>query len=598
MHHRGVRLGGDEPSYIGESYALGRLHTWNLGAAFSLSAVRHLLGVGRSYELYVLSHGVQFPSHAIGFSLVLAPSLALVASLSAVHVELLVLLCALVVWLGVEVTRFARVPRTWLLVVVALFLAPGFLVATTQVYPDLLSGLLLAVIIVRLMVVERDGPSSVGSLAVTSTLVFAFVWLDDKNIVVGLIVGTIAALIARRRGASRREVLALTGIALLGVVGVVAFNLYAYGHPLGAPQGLDAFSGASLDKIAALVFDRGDGILVQSPVALLGLVGALRWRRHAPLSISAGALAVAVLFWANASVAGGMSGASFSGRYQWEALPLALGLGGLILLELATKRPRIAAVVLGVVLLLAVDESWAVFTSRPNASSFVTYGWDPATYVSWWGRLDPSPILNYALYGWSNARNLWGLGTLTALAVAVALALVASLGRVRRLARIAAAAAVFAVFCWGMTLTSPFMLPTAMHYTASDLGPLPLRVPGRAVRVEGSQRHGTILFGPRLEVLPGRYRITVSYALSDPSPHAARLAAVEVGKGARASSAVYLRSTSSPEATRQSVAIEVAAPGELSAALTWRGTGRLTVWTVSIAKVATCSVVDCEGGLL
>jgi len=599
VHQRGVTLSGDEPSYVGEAYALGRLHTWDLGKAFASSGLHHLLGASSSLLQEVSSHGIQFPYHPIGYSLVLAPSLAIANSLVAVHLELLVLMSALVIWLGVEVTRVAHASRGWLLLLVALFLAPGYLLATTQVYPDLLSGLVLALAVIRLMAIEHDGPSGIWSAAVTGTLIFAFVWLDNKNIVIGILLGTVAALMARRRGATSGERIALVGLALLGVAGVVTVNVYAYGHPLGPVQDLAPFSAGALTKSLALVFDRSHGILVQSPATFLGLVGAAQWWRRTPWSVTAGIAAMAVALVANASLVGGMSGGSFVGRYEWEALPLALAFGGLLLIELARSRSRAVAGVVTVLILFAALESWALIISRPTAASFISGAWDPAADLGWWGRLDPSPILNFSSGEWSNARNLWGLGTLMALALAAALTSARLLHGKRLLARQSVVLVLTALLCWGMALASPFLLPaTPLRYAASDLGPLPLPVPSRAITVDGPGHQGTILSGPNVEVLPGRYRVTVIYNLNDSSTHSANFRVFERGASSQRSATASLVRSSSPRATRQSVKLNVTKAGQLSVRLKWRGSGRLTVWSVTIAKVATCHVVECQGGLL
>ena len=598
VHHRAVNLSGDEPSYVGEAIALGRLHTWNLGSAFASSDFNRLAGTSAPIEQFVRSHGIQFPYHAIGFSVLFAPILALVDSLGAVHLELLVLLSVLVVWLGVEVTILTRTPRSWLFFVAVLFLAPGYLLATTQIYPDLLSGLILAVAIVRIMVVERNGPAGTWPSVVTGALLFSFVWLDDKNIVIGILIGAIATLVARRRGATNREVIVFSCLGLLGVVGVTSLNIYAYGHPLGPLQDIAPFSIDGLTKMVALVFDRRHGILVQSPATLLGLVGAVRWWRRTPWSVTVGVLAMAVVLVGNASLVTGMAGGSFVGRYEWEALPLALAFGGLYLVELATTRRRATVVIVGAILLLGLIESWAIFTSRPSALSFITNGWDPSAYLGWWGRIDPSPILNYFNGEWSNARNLWGLGALAALTLATTLILARLVGGKERLVRISLVAIPTALVCWGMTLTSPFLLPTPIHYAASDLGPLPLPIPSRSITVDRPGHQGTIISGPKLEVLPGRYHVTIDYSLIDPGPHSATFEVSERPPSSQQSVAVRKFLPSSISMTQESLDLEVIAPGSMSVTLPWHGTGRLTVWSVTFAKIETCHVVECQGGLL
>ena len=598
VHHRGVTISGDEPAYVGTAYALGRLHTWNIGPAFASIGLRHLLGTMTALRQGVTAHGITFPYHGVGYSLLLAPSLTILLSLSAVHVEALVLMSSLVAWLGVEVTKAARVSAVWCFLPVVLFLAPGYLLATTQIYPDLLSGLVLAVVVVRLMVVEiGDSPRTV-SLAITGALLFAFVWLDDKNIAIGVLLGLLAVLLSRRKGAPSLGVVLLAAITLVGVVGVVCFDIYAYGHPLGPTQDLAPFSAEGMTKMVALIFDRRHGLLVQDPAVLLGVAGVVRWWRRAPWSVTAGIVAVAVVLVANASLLGGMAGGSFVGRYEWESLPLALAFGGLFLVEIVQSRRRVVRWLVGVFSALAVLEAWALIASRPDATSFMANGWDPAAYVGWWGRLDPSPILNYFNGEWSNARNLWGLGAVLAVALAATLYLNRLATSVRRHTRVLTSLVVISISCWAMALGSPFLLPTPLMFAGSDLGPLPLPVPSRALTVDGPGHQGVLLSSPPIPILPGRYRVSIDYRLMDRTSHQATFEVHAIGSlGARVTVArIPLPST--PTRSVHSYDFDVKGPEKIYMNLTWRGRGPFTVVSIVITKVATCHVVECQGGWL
>lgn len=609
VHHRGVNLSGDEPSYVGEAFSLARLHTWNLGSAFASQKFDRLVENSTPIEQFVRSHGIQFPYHSIGFSAILAPSLAFLESLGAIHLELLALLSVLVIWLSFELTTLTRAPRTWLVLIVVIFLAPGYLIATTQIYPDLLSGLVLAIVVVRLMIIENNGAMNIRSSAIMGILLFIFVWLDDKNIVIGVLVGAVAVLVSRRRGATRRDMTVLIGFVSAGAIGVAILNIYAYGHPLGPLQDIAPFSGAGLTKLVALIFDRRHGILVQSPATVLALIGAIRWWRKTPWSISVGVAAAAVVLVGNASLVTGMAGGSFVGRYEWEALPLALLFGGLFLIELFAKHRNAGAGVIGILFVLALLEWWALFTSRSDSQSFISNGWDPASYLGWWGRLDPSPILNYVnsewespIFSyvhneWTNARNLWGLGALVALTLTVGLILVRLVDGNKRLTRFSMTTLFIAVSCWVMALASPFMLPTPLQYAASDLGATPLPVPSGAITVVGSGHSGVLLAGPKLEVLPGRYRVTVKYSLIDHSKHSAIFGVHEQSSVDEISTTNQEFLPISHKVTQRSLDLQVAAAGALSVSLTWHGSGRISVSTVTFSKIASCHVVECQGGV-
>jgi hypothetical protein len=295
---------------------------------------------------------------------------------------------------------------------------------------------------------------------------------------------------------------------------------------------------------------------------------------------------------------GGMAGGSFVGRYQWEALPLALAFAALLLLDMSSLRPRAAKVIVSILILLALAQSWALFTSRPNAASFLTNGWDPASYLGWWGRLDPSPLLNNFSGEWSNARNLWGLGVLLLLVLAATLAIAVVLGGRKYLARISLGTLFFAMFCWVMALTSPFLLPTPVVLAASDLGPLPLPIPATAITVSGPGHQGTVLSGRIMKVLPGRYDVTIDYDMTDSSGHAARFEVRQASNSSHRSQSIYVFLAPTTAMTSKTVAMDVSTSGKISARLSWNGTGHLTIRSVTIAKVATCRVVECQGGWL
>ena len=234
--------------------------------------------------------------------------------------------------------------------------------------------------------------------------------------------------------------------------------------------------------------------------------------------------------------------------------------------------------------------------SRPDATSFMASAWDPAAEVGWWGRLDPSPILNFFNGEWSNARNLWGLGALIALVLAAALYLVRLAGNLKGHSRFIIALLLAFILCWAMALGSPFLLPSPQRYAGSDLGPLPLPVPSRALTVDGPGHEGALLSGPHLAVLSGRYRVSVDYTVEGPLAPPSDLR----GSGDwRPWTEFYggpVLLPSAPRTSNRSFEFNVKGPGHLSVNLTWRGTGLLTVKSVVIAKVATCHVVGCQGG--
>ena len=169
----------------------------------------------------------------------------------------------------------------------------------------------------------------------------------------------------------------------------------------------------------------------------------------------------------------------FIGRYQWEVLPIPLAFGGFYLLRLWAARPRRAATLAGVGGVLTVAEAALVVSTRPTALSFSANSWDPAIYPGWWGRLDPSPELNYLFREVVQRPQPLGVACVVSLLAAALVTLPRLEARPRVAPRaISAALLVIAALSWAICLRSPFQLPEPIGLCRFGLGAAPVAGPG------------------------------------------------------------------------------------------------------------------------
>ena len=110
------------------------------------------------------------------------------------------------------------------------------MVGLSRLYPDLISGLFLAVAYVEIGLAERDGTLGRFSMAAIAVGLGFAPWLNLKN-GVPVVIGTVAFAVvaARRRLPVTKVALTLGGIGLL-LASRALYNTYYIGHLLGLPR--------------------------------------------------------------------------------------------------------------------------------------------------------------------------------------------------------------------------------------------------------------------------------------------------------------------------------------------------------------------------
>jgi hypothetical protein len=236
------------------------------------------------------------------------------------------LLAVLLVWTAVRRLRVPLVPAT--VAVLACALSPPLAVYATQLYPELVAALAVAVALAVLPAVARSpGAAVAAGLAIT-----ALPWLGTKYAPVAAVLALAAAWVLRGRG--WRPLLVFGGgLALAGAVYVLG-HLAIYGGLTPYAVG-DHFTGGELDvvgttpnyagrtiRLTGLLTDRTFGLIPWAPVWLLAVPALAAVVRRREGRVLAGVLAAG---WLTATyVALTMHGWWWPGRQVVVVLPAAV----------------------------------------------------------------------------------------------------------------------------------------------------------------------------------------------------------------------------------------------------------------------------------
>jgi hypothetical protein len=616
VRHHGVKINGDEPHYLVESESVGRYFTLNMSPGYSYIIKHHIVypflakpgpNVAGALGNAHLSHGLWFPIRSVGVSVLLA--VPVLGGLKVAEVAFVVMLAALAVGVIHLVGLVAGARSPWRFLAAGVFLAPVYVLATTQVYPDLMTGMILAVLVLLVAMFEIGNRCTRAQLMTGGVLLAVMPWLAEKNLPLTGLVVVILVVAQRRTVMSLRQLAVLVGPALVSLVAAVGFNMWAYGHPLGIKNPV-AFTGVeTITRAMTLVFDRRSGILIQLPILLLGVAALWTWRRRIPLTAVAALVLAAAAIYGNATETSSQTGGSFSGRYQWPVVPLALAFTALYLFELWRVRRRAVPVIVGIGVALSVVQSVPVLRGEHVYYSQVP--WDPMAYGGWWGGVDPSPILGYlpgaeiynitqlnpAVGGgipvflpgtipWHNARNLWGLACVLLVAVTVVYSLVCLARRPSRMRLpLVGAGAVAVVLCLVFTLTSPNQLPATVHFAAKRFVTPNGRVVNGSVVATGPVTDVTVVAGPYWVLLPGRYETTIRYTLTGTTPGEV-LGQVFGYPHPPHGPGVLLHSTAlSPDVQVSRQVFDVPSTQEVSVSVQYSGPGMVTVNNISLGKL-------------
>lgn len=490
---QGVALTGDEPHYLVIAMSLTHLDPHVVWAYERVNQTQYI-ATGSHGSVLVTDafrgpHGY-ISVHDIGLSALIAPFFAVGGTgFALLGYKLLLAIC--IVTLHRRASKLAGLGSTGQWAFAIAMAGPALWLATVQLYPDLISGLFLAIAFVEIGLLERTGEIRwYGIVALGIGLGFA-PWLNFKNLVsvgIGLIALTVIAWRARLPIKRLGMIYVLIAIFLLPRA---AYNIYFIGHLLGLPQAPPNLSSDGIATILGLVFDRHQGMLVQLPTLVLGLVGMALAIRKIAFAVVAAALAAASLIVINGTytiiqhdpsslnglrVIDAYGNLSFAGRYQWSVIPIVIAFIPFCLGTIEPHRRRLKG------LMIAMGSVWTMelvpilFAHHTyfNSTMAPFAVWDPTLYPGWWGWVNH---LLPAFYGFGFSLSLtstWFGISWELLIVAVGIVLLSLLGRerplhVRRMVTIASMATIgfLLVAQLGPRQILPFQ-PQA--WTSADLG--------------------------------------------------------------------------------------------------------------------------------
>jgi hypothetical protein len=403
---------GDSPAYAmqAQAYAHGTDDiSWALRADIHKSWDGYLL---RRYpELYPGPHGLVSPFGA-GLSVLLTPFIGIRNLVVGGTLGMVVLCTAGLIVLHRRASRLAGLSAGGQVLLAVIFAWPALLLAETQIYPDLLSGVFLAAALLELAIIEeRRKVTTQGALIITASAV-VLPWLQVKNLGPSMVLSLILAVMAVRfRPTGSYRVATYSGLAIILVSWAALrwYNVHFFGHLLGFPEPPVRFSKRGIEYTLGLLFDRQQGLFVQVPVAVLGLMGLWMGRRKHPVAVCATVGTLGILLILNGTYTiNPYGGSAFAGRFMWTLVPALLVWVAVVMRswKASARRLRMFASLVG---LVWVYQAWPIVTDKHVYHNAFRYFQKPhLVYPGWWQGLN-SLIPQFNLPGHVLGAPSWGL---------------------------------------------------------------------------------------------------------------------------------------------------------------------------------------------
>ncbi|HEX8843315.1 MAG TPA: hypothetical protein VF791_01535 [Pyrinomonadaceae bacterium] len=509
-------INGDEPHYLLISDSIvrdGDLLVEN--NYFTDTSVRRSSPIDLSAPGHVDLHTHnRYSTHNVGLPLVLALPYS-VAGVAGAKIFMALLAC---LWPLLFYRVLLRITgsRPWsALAAFALGAGLPFVAAGNQIYPDLPAGMLIlyaAERIFRVLEGEDEPAPSLRSYLSLGAAIGFLPWLHVRMLApaVILLIGYTLAVKRRRRAKTRSQLLLPAAIVLGSITLLIVSNQLFYGNLLGL-HGEGTFT-YDLKKIAmiflGLHWDQSQGMFMQQPLLLLGLVGLVplvkaNWRGAALLGILYLSLIVP-----NSMHPVWYGAFSFAGRFGWAAtalwvFPLAYAIKSLL------KRSEAAVLMLcmGSIAL----QAWLAAHWLLNDEFLVNHRlpvWAARTFYDSTGLLLQLPTFkDFDLYLRHPSNYVFLLGGI----LLIVTGWLWQRGRFRVSGAVWAAALVLGA---SVLLFAP---PAVSSWTIAAK-----ELPSEVGTVEGTSRvatendkAGSLVFGPYVMLLAGDYEATLDYESDD-----------------------------------------------------------------------------------
>jgi hypothetical protein len=319
------RITGDEPHYLLITDSLVRDHDLFVYDNYLIDTPVHRaagLDLSRPVHLSHLHNG--FSIHGIGLPvLLMLPYRVGGPAGCRVFMAIMSGLIPFLVYRGASPLLSSRKLRAGLAVSLAVGLP--FVAASNQLYPDLVGGMLILYLAGTVAAMLREG--SHGSVPPSHYAVFVVVavlpWFHMR-----LMAPAVLLLLAYLWATVGRKRLLAVALPVIGVAGsfamLAAYNRAAFGHARGpyGPESLSVDPRQVGMILLGLHFDEAQGMFMQQPLLLLGLVGLVPLlRRDWRLGVLIGLVYGSVLV-PNAMHLNWYGGYCFGGRFAWAGILL------------------------------------------------------------------------------------------------------------------------------------------------------------------------------------------------------------------------------------------------------------------------------------
>jgi hypothetical protein len=324
---------GDEVHYLLISDSLARdRDVLVANNYFADSPIQQASGVKLSDPQHFAHVYNQFSRHNIGLPFILALPYA-VAGIGGAKIFMALLAGFWPLLFYRTLSRITGSPHGSALIAFALAIGLPFAAASNQIFPDLLAGMIILLVTEKIFAAlenKNEQPSSLVSNLWTGALIGFLPWLHIRLTApaIVLLLGYVAASVLKsRRAASlpaRRQFLVPSAVVVCSILLLGAYNQLAFQNPLGPYASQDlTFQVKQVAMIfLGLHFDQSQGMFMQQPLLLVGLLGI--W----PLvkATRRGAFLLAVLYLSillpNSMHTAWYGGFSFFGRFWWAASAL------------------------------------------------------------------------------------------------------------------------------------------------------------------------------------------------------------------------------------------------------------------------------------
>lgn len=406
--------------------------------------------------------------------------------------------------------------------------AMGFVIASTQLYPDLPAGVLALAGLAAIQRREVNGESNEGDQvdddgrvhpALIVGLLAVMPWLHIKTAAAAVLLTAVLVVQEwRRHHDPKRSALTLTPLAVSGVA-LIAYNAWAFGQATGPySDGALQIGGMPVTVFAGLYVDQFQGMFVQNPALLVALVALVPFVRRFPMTGAALVVTHLSFVVPNAMHENWYGGFSLAGRFGVSGAMVLVPVAVFGISEaLARRRTVLPIVLLG---LLAVYQG----------VQFVRYaiaGRDLYNDLRVLPEVYPShlPALRSVLPMFYRAE--WALRfapNVAALIACAALLVVGAMAWTRRSSQ-------GLIRSRGVALLAFAVIAVVVGAAAASEPHTVIRTPGRALEVANGERRGEIAvatgdggivtFGPYVRVGDGphsfevRYRAEVDRSLDD-----------------------------------------------------------------------------------